>query len=107
MAFPDLRSIAFPYCLQQQPDGAWVLLNREYKPLGFRTHDFIRYDDYPVAIALERALSPALRRQLSWTPDHEGQCLYLYNDAGVPVWNEAAMASYLEKLRILMHLRVA
>jgi hypothetical protein len=36
MSHSDFRAMFFPYCLQKQKDGRYVVLNREYKPVGFK-----------------------------------------------------------------------
>ena len=30
----DQRRSLMPYCLHQNNDGTWLMLNRDYKPLG-------------------------------------------------------------------------
>ena len=52
MALQDFRAVFMPYCIERQPDGRYVVLNRAYKPLGFFTSDYIRYSDHPVAVGL-------------------------------------------------------
>ena len=37
MPLGDFRSVFMPYCLRKQKDGRYVVLNREYKPVGFFT----------------------------------------------------------------------
>jgi len=36
-----------PYCLKRLPCGRHIFLNRDYKPLGLETQDFVRYEDFP------------------------------------------------------------
>jgi hypothetical protein len=33
----DVRSVHLAYCIKKQDDGTYVVLNREYKPLGLKT----------------------------------------------------------------------
>ena len=47
----DFRAVYFPYCIEKQADGTWVVLNRQYKPVGFNTSDFIR----------KRSINPVLK----------------------------------------------
>jgi len=37
--FTDFRAVYLPYCIEQQFDSTWVVLNRHYK-LGFQHHRF-------------------------------------------------------------------
>ena len=43
----DLRATLLPYCVQRLPDGSYIALNRDYKPLGFIDCGWVRYEDYP------------------------------------------------------------
>jgi len=99
----DFRAVYFPYCIVKQQDGTWVVLNRQYKPVGFNTSDFISYEDYPVSVRLQ-GIGPAKANKLAYSGKAEGDRIYLYNDGCVPTHSKANMDSYLEKLRILAKL---
>lgn len=103
--FHDFRSIYFPYCIEKQPNGAWVVLNRQYKPVGFHTNDFINYEDHPISTQL-LGLGPSVAKKLSYTGKSEGDRIYLYNDGCIPTSNKANMDEYLKKLSILAGLKV-
>ena len=96
----DFRAIYFPYCIEQQDDGEWLVLNRSYKPVGFNTDELIKYEEYPVASKLS-GLGPAKLKRLSYSGEVEGNRVYLYNDGCNPVRSAANMTAYLEKLKIL------
>lgn len=68
MALKDFRAVFFPYCLDKQPDGQYVVLNREYKPIGFKTREHIKYQDYPVYVEL-KGIDSATAAKLSYTGD--------------------------------------
>ena len=102
----DFRAVYFPYCIEKQRDGTWVVLNRQYKPVGFNTGEFIRYEDHPVSANLE-GIGPATLNKLSYTGKAEGDRIYLYNDGCVPTHSKANMDAYLEKLRVLAKLRLS
>ncbi len=96
MALQDFRAVFMPYCIERQPDGRYVVLNRGYKPLGFFTSDYIRYSDHAVAVGLR--ITPKTAEKLGgW----EEQRLYLYDDATNPLRSKAGVDAYLRKLRIL------
>ncbi len=103
MPLNDFRSVFLPYCLRRQEDGRWIVLNREYKPVGFRTSDHVRYEDYPIAVDL-KGLTKAKLRKLGAGDDME--VVFLYTDASVPTRSAHAMKEYLEKLRVLAGLRI-
>ena len=52
MALNDFRATFLPYCLDKQSDG-YVVLNRRYKPIGFKTRDKVNYEDYPICVELK------------------------------------------------------
>lgn len=92
----------FIFALQRQPDGTWVAVNREYKPIGFTTSDFINYGDFPVAHKLKR-VTLAFRKSISW--DGKGgdeSSIYLYSSRNHPFRSHENMQAYLKRLSILM-----
>jgi hypothetical protein len=99
----DFRAVYLPYCIEKQKDGSWVILNRQYKPVGFNTDDFIDYSQYPVSAVL-KGIGPAKLAKLSYTGKADGDRVYLYNDGCNPTRSETDMKSYLKKLEILAKL---
>lgn len=91
----------FVYCIRKQEDGTWLLLNRNYKPVGFNTDEHLKYDDYPVS-ARNKGLGAATLKKLSFNGEGSGDTVYLYNDGCVPTSSNEHMKSYLEKLQILL-----
>ncbi len=106
MAIENVRAVYFPYCIQKQEDGSWVLLNRNYKPVGFNTSDFIKYEDYPVAMKI-KGIGPSILKKLSYKDEESSDMVYLYNDGSVPTSSASAMSAYLKKLEILLKLQSA
>ena len=102
----DFRAIYLPYCLDRQDDGSYAVLNRQYKPVGFNTDNFIKYNDYPVTTKF-KGLGPGTAKKLS--PDGDGDLdrIYLYDDGCNPLNSLNHMESYLKKLSILAKLQVA
>jgi hypothetical protein len=101
----SFHRIAFPYCLQRQKDGSYVLLNREYKPIGFFTHDCLDYGAYPIGIRFT-GLKDETIRKISIDPDPQEGTIYLYDDGTVPIRNNRNMKEYLDRLSVLMRLKV-
>lgn len=95
----------FPYGMNRNPDGSWTFFNREYKPVGTVADDWAEWDDPRHKIFLDK-LTPAKMAKL----DHKGiglngtDRIYFYEDSSYPERSSAAMAAYLEKLKILMGL---
>lgn len=104
MKIKNVRAVYFPYCIEKQKDGSWVVLNRDYNPVGFNTSERITYEDYPVSMKI-KGLGPGTLRKLSWNDEEPGDKVYLYNDSCTPTRSEKAMFSYFEKLKILLKLK--
>jgi hypothetical protein len=105
MALDEFRSIYLPYCIEKQQDGSWVVLNREYKPVGFNTTEWITYSDFPVSVRL-KGLGPAKLARISYNGSVEGNRVFLYDDGCIPTSNAHARKAYLERLFILAKLQV-
>ena len=100
-----LYRIAFPYCIQNQSDGSYVALNRDYKPIGFSTDAFLDYGRYPIGIRF-KGLKPKTIRKISVDGDPSDGAIYLYGDGTKPTQNKENMKEYLERLSVLMSLKV-
>jgi hypothetical protein len=105
MALNDFRAVFLPYCLDKQSDGRYVVLNREYKPIGFKTRENIKYEDYPICVEL-KGIGPVTAAKLSFEGDPNTDRIYLYNDGCVPTQSAEHMKNYLERLKILAKLKV-
>jgi hypothetical protein len=101
----DFRSVFLPYCLDRQPDGRYVVLNRKYKPVGFLTKDHIEYSDYPVCVKF-KGLGEVTAAKISFNGDSNMDRIYLYNDGCIPTNSSQYMADYLRRLEILAKLTV-
>lgn len=106
MALDNFRQVCLPYCLDRQPDGSYVVLNREYKPLGFTEKRLVKYEEYPIQIRLQ-----GLTRELATRISHNGnpdlQRIYLYDDDCAPnVGYPKDMQAYLKRLEMLMPLKL-
>jgi hypothetical protein len=99
----SLARIALPYCVQRQADGSYILLNRNYKPLGFANREHVRYEDYPIRFRFRRLLSKT-KNKIHEGTDHEQ--IYLYSDGTRPWSSKKNMKEYLQRLESLMSLLV-
>ena len=102
--FYDFRSIVLPYCLERQENGAWVVLNREYKPIGFFTGRFINYCDHPIALMLPD-IDAKLEAELDCEERSGEGRIYLYNDGCIPTQSQRDMDLYLQRLATLAKLQ--
>ena len=106
MSLHDFRSVFMPYCLDKQEDGRYVVLNREYKPIGFNVKDFFNYKEYPICSNIA-GITPKLAAKLSWSKSEDTKRIYLYNDSCIPTDSAANMKAYLSRLQLLFKLKVS
>ncbi len=100
----SFRQIYLPYCLDRQENGEYVVLNRQYKPVGFTTGEWILYEDFPVSVPLK--ITEATARKLSYKESEELSRIYLYNDGCIPDRDKKSMDAYLIKLQLLTKLKM-
>ena len=105
MALNNYIAVYLPYCLRKQEDGRYVALNREYKPVGFITSDWINYDDYPVRANI-KGIGPCTARKLSCHSSEDTGDIFLYHDGCNPIIDEDYMSDYFEKLELLAKMQV-
>lgn len=101
----DFRCIYLPYCLVKQNNGNYLVLNWNYKPLGFATNDFLQYEDYPIEVKF-RGLTKITAAKLSWNESDNVEEIFLYNDGCIPTVSDEHMEKYLKKLKILAKLKI-
>ena len=104
MALQDFRAIYLPYCLIKQSNGGYVVLNREYKPLGFNTSDRVEYEDYPITTKF-KSLTKKVASELSWSKSESLDEIFLYNDATNPLKSKRDMDVYLKRIERLAKLK--
>lgn len=106
MPIMNSRAIFFPYCIQKQEDGSYVVLNRNYKPLGFTSREHVDYADYPVAVRFKR-MTEKKAAALSFEGSTDLDFIYFYNDGCIPTASAANMKAYLARLAILAKMEFA
>lgn len=93
------RYYYLPYCLQRLRDGSWLPLNRNYKPLGTVTGEWVDYDAAPLEARLH--LSADDLRALSISPENTGELIFLYDDGCVPIRDTPHWQPYCARLEHL------
>ncbi len=99
-----VRSSHMPYCIQRLEDGRYIVLNRHYKPLGETTREWVTYETHPTACALQITARQAA--QIDWDGRDSLDRIYLYNDGCIPTESEAHTKAYLDRLAVLMNLKI-
>lgn len=102
MPLHDFRSRHLPYVLKKVDNG-YIVLNRDYKPLGFGPGGY-KYEDYPIAVRF-KGLTKKIVQQLSSKGSDAMDSIYLYDDKTIPTKAKANMDAYLKRLAILAKLK--
>lgn len=100
----EFRWIFMPYCIQRLKDGRYIVLNRDYKPLGIQTREWVDYETQPSAAKIE--ISKETAQRLSWEGKDNLDTIFLYNDGCVPTGTPTSMQAYLARLAILSTLKI-
>lgn len=98
MRSSDFRWVFLIYCLDRQPDGSYVALNRRYKPVGMTLTEFTEYAQHPVGFKFKRALSALQIGKLDCEGRTDPQRIQLYNDGCIPTDSDANWKAYSERL---------
>ena len=101
----EFRIVFFPYCLLKHDSGGYLVLNRDYKPLGFSTNKHLTYEDYPIEVKFLK-ISKKTAQKLSWKGSDSVEEIFLYHDGTIPTCSEENMKNYLEKLKRLAKLQI-
>jgi hypothetical protein len=100
MPLDNACSVHLPYVIKRVEDGRYVVLNREYKPLGFRTPDRVDFRDYPIAATFE-GLTAKVGAKLSHDRSDGLDEITLYSDACIPTESAANMIAYVKRIALL------
>jgi hypothetical protein len=98
-----LYRIMSPYCLQKQSDGKYLILNREYSPLGFQPLHGRKVDKETISFYMD--ITPQVAEELSFNGSQDLDSIYLYNDASNPINGGKAMEDYTRRLVLLMAIK--
>lgn len=91
-----LANVMLPYCLKREPGSpGYVLLNRDYKPIGFNTSEWIQYEEYPIIHRMR--ITPQIAAKLSWNNEGGTESIKLYSR----LTSKKDIAEYLERLQYL------
>ncbi|WP_321868635.1 hypothetical protein [Paraburkholderia tropica] len=102
MNIKDFRWVFMPYCLQKLPDGRYIILNRDYKPLGTTSREWVDYETHPSAVRMNISSKTAASLSTHAKPDTDQ--IFLYDDSSSPVHGAQQMRDYMEKLsRLAMY----
>lgn len=106
----EFRKLWLPYCVKKMNDqiGGWIVLNRKYKPLGFRLDLWACYENVPRFQRIRSIPLPQQRKIFHgslihgpWLPN---EMIWLYHDGCIPTRSLTNWDSYQSRLRVLSSL---
>lgn len=100
---PSLANIEMhrwlPYCLVEKGPNSQILLNRQYKPVGFMDDIWVDYEEFP-------HLRTQLKEEQLWAMSHPKAASpgFFYYDGDSPWQGRAEAEAYLARLKIAQSL---
>lgn len=101
----NIRHLLFPYGMERNADGSWTFFNRKYKPVGVVEDGWAEWDDPRHKVFL-KGLTPAKLARLDIDGAGDGERIYFYSDATHPDQSAKDLSAYLDKLQILLKLKI-
>jgi len=98
----DLCRAYLPYCMEQQEDGSYMILNRGYLPLGWPVRTWPA--NMPIAVHIE-GLTPAIAKKISVHGRSETDHICFYDD--IPTDDPSEWSAYGKRLAILAKLKLS
>ena len=92
--------IFLPYCIEPAGDGTFLVVNRDYKPIGILTDEWVTHEGHPARVRI-KDLTPARAVQIGLSA---GPPYYLYEDSTAPDATPANWRRYENILRRLQKL---
>ena len=89
----------FPYCIKHIKDNRYIILNKDYKPLG-ETEWVDDYDAHPSVFKAK--ITPELASRLSYNHSNDVEWIYLYNTREQALGDD----NYYKKLKIISKIGV-
>lgn len=111
MALTDFFRINLPYGLKKNANNEWFAFNREYKPLGWNTTDFINEAQFPVYTIYKGLTDKMILKIFSETMVHRNEhgeiyLIFFYNDGTNPQSNPKHWQNYFNIIKELSKLQV-
>jgi hypothetical protein len=110
MALKDFFRINLPYGLKRNDKDEWFAFNREYKPLGWNTTDFINEFEYPVYTLYKGLTDKLIIKMFPDSHYHRNDNgiidrIFFYDDSTNPQSNPKYWKDYFEIIKELSKLK--
>lgn len=92
----------FPYCIKHLGNNKYIVLNRDYKPLGIT--DWVEdYATHPSVATLKITRKQAA--QMSYNNSDNLESIFLFDKTTDLLENKKLFSEYLNRLEILAHIK--
>jgi len=113
MSMYHFGTICFPYCLEQQEDGTWLVMNREYQPLTFWNKKMgtgFRNEEWPIYLKIPGLTIDKINKIIAVGEGahyHKvSKQLFLYDGPTNPLSQAKYRKDYFRRLEMLYSLKV-
>ena len=89
----------FPYCIQHLCGDRYIILNRNYKPLGQTSFEYVDYDKDPSVVRMKITTKQA--EKLSYKGKVESDTIWLYDNIYNTFRNPQVFNDYVARLKLL------
>ena len=89
----------FPYCIQHLGGDKYIILNRNYKPLGQTSFEYVDYNKAPSVVCLK--ITEKQAKKLSYDGLIKSDCIYFYDNSDTVLRNPQAFNDYVARLKLL------
>lgn len=99
----ELMYTHLPYCIKHLGNKQYIILNRNYKPLGTTNPEWTNYATHPSVVKMNITAKQAA--QLSWNNSPDTENIYLYENASATLANSTKFSEYMTRLGRLAKLK--
>jgi hypothetical protein len=99
-----LEKTHFPYCIQRIAEKTYIVLNRNYKPIGYPGLDWVDYKTHPAKVILN--ITPRIAQKLSVHKDDSIDCVYLFTNTPTTFSDKKLLKEYFDRLVSLSKLTI-
>ena len=99
----ELMYTHLPYCIKHLGNKQYIILNRNYKPLGTTNPEWTNYATHPSVVKMNITAKQAA--QLSWNNSPDTENIYLFQNAAATLASSVKMSEYITRLGKLAKLK--
>src|SRR5689334_7028475 len=101
----DPLRVFLPYCAHRVGPNTYVLLGRDYKPVGCITEGWSHYEEHPITYEIE-GLTPEFAADVSCSGSVDVERIYFFRDGREPWRGKRELKAYQKRLARFVELLV-